>query len=167
MSVTVPSPTTNPAPQLLTLKAYPPVDESPDGPDIWAATGVLMHPSGMTTLQKPGGVGVKTMSLAVSLDTSTSWVVKAHLGDANLLEHERLHSIAAICVARKLIEDIFQLTKPNVATLQAELNRLHAAAKQRVDAISDKYDADTRHGHTPPSRWHGPLASRVGTRVRS
>lgn len=81
--------------QLLTLKAYPPVDESSDGPDIWAATGVLMHPSG-TTMQKPGGVGVKTMSLAVWLDTSTSWVVKAHLGDANLLEHERLHYIAAI-----------------------------------------------------------------------
>jgi hypothetical protein len=34
-----------------------------------------------------------------------------------------------------------------VATLQAEMNRLHAAAQQRVDAISDKYDADTKHGH--------------------
>jgi hypothetical protein len=137
---------TNPAPEVLTLKSYPGVDRAPDGSNHWAATGSLLHPSGMTTRQVAKGVSLKSLNITVSLNPSTSWVVKSHIADQDLLEHERLHYMAAVCVARKLHDDLMALAKPTVGALQGAMNTLHAEAGRRIQSISDKYDGDTDHG---------------------
>jgi hypothetical protein len=143
---------TNPAPELLTLTLYRGVDTAPDGSSHWAATASLLHPSGMAMQQVAKGVSLKSLNITVSLNTSSSWVVKSHLGDKDLLEHERLHYIAAVCVARKLHDDLMALVKPMVAALQLAMNTLHAEAGRRIRAISDKYDDDTAHGKNAPQQ---------------
>jgi hypothetical protein len=92
--------TTNPIPELLTLKHYSGVSKAPDGSDAWAATATLMQPSGLSTRPVKGGVGVATVNIAVSLNASASWILTSHAEDAQLVEHERLHYMLAICIAR-------------------------------------------------------------------
>jgi hypothetical protein len=124
---------------------YPRV-KAPDGSDAWAATATLMQPSGLSTKPVKGGVGVATVNIAVSLNASASWVLTSHAEDAQLLEHERLLYMLAICLARKLHDDILKATKQTNDALQRELNNLRSTAARRVQQLSDQYDRESKNG---------------------
>lgn len=144
--VSVMAVTVNPIPDLPTLKHYTRVPKAPDGSDAWAATATLMQPSGLSTKPVKGGVGVATVNIAVSLNASSSGVLTSHEEDAQLLEHERLHYMLAVCVARKLHDDILKATRETSAALQAELNNLRSTAARRVQQLSDQYDKESKNG---------------------
>jgi hypothetical protein len=93
-----------------------------------------------------GGVGVTTVYIAVSLNVSSSWVLTSHAEDAQLLEHERLHYMLAICVARKLHDEILKATRQTSDALQRELNNFRSTAARRVQQLSDQYDKESKNG---------------------
>jgi hypothetical protein len=149
-----------PAPELLTFKNwYQSVAAAPDGSGLPSGTYSDLQPSNLSTKVSGGEVGVKTFDLTVTVLKSKSWVVDAKASTA-LLEHERLHYLIAICVARDAHEDVYGATAASSSGLSQAIMQLLREAGQRAQAISDQYDRETANGARPSdqSLWN----ARVG-----
>ena len=154
---------TKPAPELLTFANwYKSVASAPDGSGLPSGTYTDYQPSKLSTQVSGGEVGVKTFDLTVTVLKSKSWIVDAK-ASTELLEHERLHYLMAICVARDAHEDVYSATASSSSGLSQAIMQLLREAGQRTQQLSDQYDRETANGARPSQqslwnarvrRWH-------------
>ena len=145
----------NPAPELLTFKMFPKVDQSPEPPyDARTEHGI-----GYTVLQYPrkgSRVGI-SLIVTVSFVAERSWVVRAKQHDSDLLHHERLHLMIAACGGYKVSTEAQAGTYADERDAESELKRLHARTLLEVDELNGRYDADTNKTGIRASSAHQKL----------
>ncbi|VTT96428.1 calcium-binding protein : Uncharacterized protein OS=Actinoplanes friuliensis DSM 7358 GN=AFR_40880 PE=4 SV=1 [Gemmataceae bacterium] len=108
------------------------------------------------------------LSTTVAFDKDKSYVVKRNVGDAKLLEHEKLHLRIAEYITEKANKNVPDLTGLSVkvtgvkqgdamtegqkaidAAVKKERDAFFATLSKINDAVQKKYDAETNHGTKP------------------
>jgi hypothetical protein len=135
------------------------VEKSPDGTSA-AQTASLLQPGTIRTGKNGKDIMITQLQINVSVNASESWVVKGKQ-TAALLKHERLHYRIAIVVAYELDAALLSIKAANARALQAAANALLAEKKARVDALSNRYDRETKGGtdSAAQQRWQTQVAS--------
>jgi hypothetical protein len=125
-----------------------------------AQTASTMQPGTIRIGKSGKGLRITQLQINVSLDSAGCWVVRGKQTDA-LLAHERLHYRIAIVVAYELDAALLAISAPNASALQAAANRETSARQSRVDALSRRYDSETKHGLDAAAqrRWEVQVAS--------
>lgn len=110
-----------------------------------------------------------SVNVVVRLIPADCWVL-AGRKTAQLLQHERLHSVMATLAGREMERELVEVTATDGKALQRAVNRLIADKNARALEMGAAYDDDTEHG--TDAHEQGAWATRVqgwernGNRIR-
>lgn len=95
-----------------------------------------------------------------------SWCLKEKV-DNNILNHERLHFDITELHAR-IFRQRIENTRFTKRDIEKQMNRLHNAINKELEALQNKYDAETRHSQNIEKQheWQGKIVDTLNKLAR-
>ncbi|MEO6917314.1 MAG: DUF922 domain-containing protein [Chitinophagaceae bacterium] len=107
-----------------------------------------------------GAIVIKTMNIAISMDTTQSWVVESKMTD-ELLQHEQGHFDITALGVREINLGALRLKEKTTRELEESIKDLNDTLQGKIDATNIRYDEQTKHSQakTQQEKWDKAIAA--------